>query len=118
MQFVMRDSARARQRVEDPEWAISQGQQDPEIAENAVLNTPEPEKTLHEKMVATWDSLSDNASSDIGEQGEEVKDAMTEQHNLTEDDKPSWLIGTISKTVQKCMERVRQKQMTLDELTS
>jgi len=36
---------------------------------------------------------------------------------LSEDDEPSWVIGTITKTVQQRMQRFRQKQMKLDELT-
>ena len=36
---------------------------------------------------------------------------------LGENDDPGWVMGTITKTVQQCMERFRQKQMKLDELT-
>jgi hypothetical protein len=36
---------------------------------------------------------------------------------LSEDDKPVWVMGTITKTVQQRIERFRQKQMKLDELT-
>jgi len=41
----------------------------------------------------------------------------TEQGNLSEDDEPGWVMGTITKTVQQRMERFRQKQMKFDELT-
>jgi len=37
--------------------------------------------------------------------------------NLSEDDEPGWVMGTISKMVQYRMQRVRQKQMKLEELT-
>jgi hypothetical protein len=36
---------------------------------------------------------------------------------LSEDDEPGWVMGTITKTVQQHMERFRQKQMKIDELT-
>ena len=36
---------------------------------------------------------------------------------MSEDDEPGWVMGTITKTVQQRMERFRQKQMKLDELT-
>jgi len=68
-------------------------------------------------MVAIADSVSDLASSDNGENGEEEDDEETEQGKMSEDDKPGWVMGTISRTVQQCMERFRQKQMKLDELT-
>jgi len=68
-------------------------------------------------LVAIGDSLSDLASSDAGEDGEEEDDEETEQGNFSEDDKPSWVMGTITKTGQQRMERFQQKQMKLDELT-
>jgi len=68
-------------------------------------------------LVAIGDSLSDLASSDNGVDGEDEDDEETEQGKLSEDDEPGWVMGTITKTVQKRMERFRQKQMKLDELT-
>ena len=35
---------------------------------------------------------------------------------LTEDDKPGWVMGTITKMTQQRMERIRQKAMKVDEL--
>jgi hypothetical protein len=67
-------------------------------------------------MAALRDTLSDLASSDDGEDGED-EDDETEQGKLSEDDEPGWGLGTISKTVQQCMECFRLKQMKLDELT-
>jgi hypothetical protein len=68
-------------------------------------------------LVAIRDSLSDLASSDHGEDGEDEDDEETEQHKLSEVDKPGCVMGTITKTVQQLMERFRQSQMKLDELT-
>jgi hypothetical protein len=64
---------------------------------------------------AIGDSQSDLATSDDEEDGEDDED--TEQGNLSEDDEPGWVMGTISKTVLQCIERLRQKQVKLDELT-
>jgi hypothetical protein len=86
-------------------------------AEIAGLTSRKPEKTIEEMLVAIGDSLSDRASSDDGEDAEEEDDEETEQGNLSEDDEPSWVMGTITKTVQQRRERFRQKQMKLDELT-
>jgi len=36
---------------------------------------------------------------------------------LSEEDEPGWVMGTISKMVQHCKVRVRQKQMNLGQLT-
>jgi len=86
-------------------------------AEIAGLTSREPEETFEEMPVAIRDSLSDLASADDGEDGDEEDDEETEQGNLSEDDEPGWVMGTITKTVQQRMERFRQKQMKLDELT-
>jgi hypothetical protein len=68
-------------------------------------------------LVATGDSLSDLESSDDGDDGEDEDDEETEQGKLSEDDEPGWVRGTITNTVQRHMERIRQKQMKLDKLT-
>jgi hypothetical protein len=68
-------------------------------------------------LVTIGDSLSDLASSAVGEDGEDEDDEQTEQFKWSEDDEPSWVMGTITKTVQQRMERFRQKQMKLDEFT-
>jgi len=85
-------------------------------AEIAGLTPREPEKTFEEMMAAIGDSLSDLASSDNGEDGED-EDEETELGTLSEDDEPGWVMGTISKTVQQRKESFRQKQIKLDELT-
>jgi len=68
-------------------------------------------------MVDIGDSLNDIASSDHAEDGEDENDEQKEQGKRSEDEEPGWVVGTISKTVQHRMERLRQKQMKLDELT-
>jgi len=68
---------------------------------------------------AISDCLSELASSDDEENGEDQDDEEEDSvgGKLSEDDEPSWVMGTISKTVQYRMQRFRQKQITLDELT-
>jgi hypothetical protein len=80
------------------------------------LTSIEPGKTVEEMMATIGDSLSDLASSNDVEDGDD-EDDETEQGKLSKDDEPGWVIGTISKTVQQCMESIRQTQMKLDELT-
>jgi hypothetical protein len=115
--YVERETAGARKRVEDAEGAVQQEQEDMPHAEIAELMCREPEKTFEEMLVAIGDSLSDLATSDDGEDGEEEDDEETQQGNLSEDDEPGWVMGTITTTVQQRVERFRQKQMKLDELT-
>jgi len=113
------ETAVARKRVEDAETAIKQEQQEMRNAENAGLTTTKPETTFEEMLNAIWDSLSDHASSDHEEDGEDEDgdEEDLELSKLSEDDEPGWVMGTILKTVQHRMERFRQKQIKLDELT-
>jgi len=85
-------------------------------AEIAGLTPSAPDKTCEEMMAPFGDRLSDLASSEDGEDGED-EDEETELGNLSEDDEPGWVMGTISKMVKQRMENFRQKQMKLDELT-
>jgi hypothetical protein len=62
------------------------------------LTPREPEKAFDEMMAAIGDSLSDLASSKNGEDGED-EDDETELGNLSEDDDPGWVMGTIAKSV-------------------
>jgi len=115
--FVERETAWETKRVEDAEAAVQQEQDDMTHAELAGLTSRQPEKTFEEMLVAIGDSLSDFGSSDDGEDGEDEDDEETKQGKLSEDDKPGWEMGTITKTVQQGMERFRQKQMKFDEFT-
>jgi len=116
--YVERETAVARKRVEDAETAIKQRQEDMSNVEKAGLTTREPEKTFEEMLNAIRDSLSDLASSDDEEDAEdEEQDDDTEQGKLSEDDEPGWVMGTISKSVQRRMEKFWPKQMKLAELT-
>jgi len=116
--YVERETAVARKRVEDAETAIKQKQEAIRNVEKAGLTTRKPEKTFQEMLNAIGDSLSDPASSDDEEDTEdEEDDHNTERVKLSEDNKPGWVMGTISKTVQRRMQRFWQKQMKLDKMT-
>ena len=65
--YVERETAGARKRVEDAEAAVQQEQDDMVHTEIAGLTSREPEKMFEEMLVAIGDSLSDLASSDHGE---------------------------------------------------
>ena len=111
-----RETAGATKQVEDAEAAVQQEKDDITLAEIAGLTSREPERTFEQMMVDIGDNLSDLASSDEGEDGER-NDEETQQGNLSEDDEPGWVMVTLTKTVQQRMQRFRQKQMKLDELT-
>jgi len=117
--YVERETAAARKRVEDAETAIQQEQDDMRNAEKAGLTTTKPETKFEEMFNAIDDSLSDHASSDDGEDGEDKDndDKDPAGGKLSEDDEPGWVMSTISNTVQHRMECFQQQQMKLNELT-
>jgi len=117
--YVERETAVARNRVQDAETAIMQELNDMTTAENMRAITGKPETTFQEMLNAIGDSLSDLANSDEEQDGEdeEYDEDDTELSKLSDDDEPGWVMGTISKTVQYRLESFRQKQMKLDELT-
>jgi len=115
---VDRETAGARKRVEDPETAIMQQQEDMSNAKKEQSTTRKPETIFKEMLNAIGDSLSDLASSEDAEDVEDEDDEEdTELGKLREDDEPGWVMGTLSKTVQYRMESFRQKPMRIDKLT-
>ena len=103
--------------MEDAEEVIRQEQEDTETAQNVGLRTAQPEKTFQEMMIAIGDSLSDFASSNDEDDGENEYDEEIEQGKRSKDDEPRWVMGKIFTTVQQGMERFPQKQMKLGKLT-
>jgi len=69
--------------------------------------------------VTVGDSLSDIATCKDKEDVEEEEDdeEHTELSKLSKDDKPGWVMGTISKSVQQRMDSLGPKQMRIDKLT-
>jgi len=117
--YVERETAVAGKRVEDAETAINKEQDDMRNAEMAGLTTTKPETTFEEMLNAIIYSLSDHASSNHGEdeEGEDDDEEHPALGKLSKDDEPGWVMGRITKTEQYRMERPRQMQMKLDELT-
>jgi len=87
-------------------------------AEKAGLPTTKPESAFEEMLNLIRDSLSDLASSDYVEDGLDEDDDEVDPGvgKLSKDDKPSWVMGTISNMVQHRKDHFQQKQMKLDKL--
>jgi hypothetical protein len=99
--YAARETAAARQRVDDGETATKHGQEDMSNAEKAALTTTKPEMTIEQMLNAIGDTLGDHAHSDNRKDGDHQDDHKQDPQlgKLSEDDKPSWVIGTLSKTV-------------------
>jgi len=87
-------------------------------AEKAGLPTTMPDSAFEEMLNPIKDSLSDLASSDYVEDGLDEDDDEVDPGvgKLSKDDKPSWVMGTISNMVQHRKNHFQQKQMKLDKL--
>jgi len=105
-------------RVETAETAIMQELNDMTTAESLGATTRKPET----KFEMIWNAIGDSpivlASSDDKQDGEDVEydEEDTEHSKLSDEDKPGWVMDTISKTVQHRMESFLRKQMSFDEL--
>jgi len=117
--YVERETAVAGKGVQDAETAIMRELNDMTTAENMGETTGKPEMTFESMLNAIADSLSDLASSDEVQDGEDEQsdEDDTELGKLSDNDEPGWMLGTISKTVQHRLESIRQNQMKIDELT-
>jgi hypothetical protein len=80
--------------------------------------TTKPGTAFEEMLNTIGDSLSDLATSEDEQNGEDEKDNEEDTKlGKLSDDEPGWVIGTISKKVQHRLDSFRQKQVRLDELT-
>ena len=79
--------------------------------------TTVPKMACQQMIIAISDSLSDLAISDNWENGDDKNHDMTQQSQLSEDEKPGLVMGTITKTVEQHTERFQHKWMKLEELT-
>jgi hypothetical protein len=86
--YVAREIAGARKRVDNAEAAVQQEQDDMTHGEIARLMSIVPKRTFKQMLVAIGASLGDLASSNHGEDGEDEDDKETEQGKLSEDDEP------------------------------
>jgi len=117
--YVDRETAVARKRVQDADTAIIQEPEHMTNVEKARVTTRKPETTFEEMLNAIRDSLGDLRSAENEEDGEDEVDNEedTELGKLSKDDEPGQVMGTISKTVRHRMESFWQKQLRVDELT-
>jgi len=99
-EFVERETAVARKRVQDAGTAMMQELKDMTTA------TGKRETTFEEMLNAIGDSLSNLASFDDEQDGEDKEDdeVDAELGKLSYDDEPGWVMGTISRTVQYHMD--------------
>jgi len=100
--YVERETAVRRKRVQDAETAIMQELNNMTTAENAGATTGKPEGNFEVMVNAIEHSLSDLACSDEeqGGEDEEYDEDDTELGKLSDNDDPGWVMGIISKTVQ------------------
>jgi len=113
--YVDRKTPVARKRVQDAETVIMQKQEHIKNVEKAQSTTTKPDTTFKRMLNAIGDSLSDLSTSDDEEDGEDKDDDEEDSKlgKLSKDDEPGWMMGTISKTVQRCMESFRPNQIRL-----
>jgi hypothetical protein len=105
--YVDRETAGARKWVEDAEAAVRQVQDDMTDADIAGFTSWQPVKMLEEMLVANGDSVSDLASPNNGEDGADDDDEETD-HKLSEEGASSWVMDSITKTIQQHIQRFRQ----------
>jgi len=104
--YVDTDTVVAWKHVEDVETVIKQEHEDMRNAETLELTTRKLKKTFEEILNDIRNAQNDLASSNDENDGEDEEDddEHTELGKLCKDDEPCWVMGTISKTVQQCME--------------
>jgi hypothetical protein len=98
--YVERKTIVSTNRVQDAETAMMQEHGHMGNVENGRSTTTKSERAFEEMLNAVGDSLSDLGSSEEEEDGEDEDDneGDTRHGKLSKDDKPGWVMGTISKT--------------------
>jgi hypothetical protein len=94
---------------------MKQEKEDMRSDESGGLSTSKPRQPFEKMVDAIRESASDLARSDDEEDGEDDQDS--ELGKLSEDDEPSWMIGTILNMVPQRKERFWPMQMKPDTLT-
>jgi hypothetical protein len=116
--FADRETGVARNWVQHAETGIMQKQEDMRNAKTTESRSRKSVNTLGVMLYAIWDSLSNLASANNDEDGEDEEgdEKESQRGKMSEDDIPDWVIGTISKTVVQNLKRYWQKQIRLNEL--
>lgn len=101
-----RETASARNQVEDTEAAFRHLQEYMTNAEKTGLTTRKSKETFREMLNDVKDNLNDLRSVDDVDDGtadhDDEEDTVLVKLSLV--DEPSWVRGTISNTVQQCIE--------------
>jgi hypothetical protein len=96
--FVERETAVARKRVQDTETVIMHNMM---TADNGAATTGKPKTAFEEILNAIGDSLRDLPCSDDEQDGEDKDDDEedTALGKLSDDDEPGWVMGIITNVV-------------------
>jgi hypothetical protein len=97
--YVDRETAAARRRVDVAETVIEQEKNNMRITAQAGLTTRKSKTVFKEIFNSIGDSLRDLACSTNGEDGEggHNNEENTELGTMTKDEQPRWVVGAISK---------------------
>ena len=105
--------AAARQRVAEVKAAV-------EREKDSVLRrvaTDTTKITFEEMLEAIGDSINNIATSDEEDDKDKEEDGEDNVNSeLSDDNKPNWIVGTINKLVQKLLDTFWTKQMKLKKL--
>jgi hypothetical protein len=117
--YVEKETTAARKKVQVTETVIMQELEDMATSDNAGATTRKPETMFDGMLNAIPASPSHLASSNDEQngEGEEDNEEDTELGKLSDDDNPGWVKGTISDTLQHCIESCSQTRIRLRELT-
>jgi len=70
-----------------------------------------------EMMFTIWKRLRDIVSSNDADNGKVEDDEEPVQGQMSENDEPCWVMGTVTNAVQQRLEKYQQKELKLDKLT-
>jgi hypothetical protein len=100
----------ARNEVQDAETVMMLEQHYMGNVQKGRLTITKPEISFADMLYTIGDSLSELESFEDEDDGEDEDDDEEDSGHgkLSEDDKPGWVMGTISKTVQHYMQSFRQ----------
>jgi hypothetical protein len=117
--YVEKETTAARKKVQVTETVIMQELEDMATSDNAGATARKPETMFDGMFNAIPDGPSHLASSNDEQngEGEEDNEEDTGLGKLSDDDNPGWVKGTISDTLQHCIEICPQKRIWLHELT-
>ena len=114
-----RETAVVRNQVQDTVTAILQEQEHMANVENARSTTTKHETSFEDLPNAVGDSQSDQSSSHDEENWEDKDDYAedTDHGKVNKDDRPGWVMRTITEMVQYRIESFRHKPFSLQNLT-